>query len=54
MAKVTYKVINVRMVPLGLYQKVKALAAKEGRTMNGIVCAALSEYVERHRKGGDR
>ena len=42
-------VLAVKNFPLDLYRKVKKQAAKEHRTLRGLVLVALEEYVERRR-----
>jgi hypothetical protein len=41
----SYKVVNVRKVPLHLYRQAKALAKSRGQSLTWIVVRALEAYV---------
>lgn len=52
MKKEEVTTINIKNFPMDLYVKVKGQAAKEHRTLKGLLINALEEYLERREKGG--
>ncbi len=44
---VTEKTVHVKRFPAALWQRLKAQAALEGRTMQEVVAAAIQHYLDR-------